>query len=585
MPSSPPECTANAAAGNRKRAAWWRLIHAVGIARLAWMACSLSIVVLASVALLLHRTDQRGVNNALDANVSLNARGYAKFVMFNLAIVDRQLIALRGQHLQGLRVPAQAAINSRLKELNGMVLQVTVVNAEGQVVDTSLGMPDAPVSIADRVHFKVFKNHSEDRLFISEPVLGRVSHKLSLQLVRPMLDPDGKFLGVIVASIDPEQLKTFFTDMKALTYQGRLSIIGLDGIVRFRLTHQGFSAGQNVQSAAHWGQASTLPAGIYDEQSLSDNVYRRVGFHRVEGYPLLVAVGTGLREQLQPFNRRWDLIWSLALVLSVVLVMVAATIARLAREQKRNLELLEQNRLRALQSSQNKSNFLASVSHELRTPLNSILGFSELIRDTCSVPRISQYAGLIHKSGTHLHALVSTILDLTKIESGRMGLTLEPIDMPQLMETLVAIHKVNADEKNVALSLSLQGLVQGVVRSDRTKLVQVMNNVIHNAIKFTPTGSIVVTVKPDGDAGLLVCVMDTGIGIAPDKTAQVFERFNTIDTPVSRSGVRGSGLGLALCRELLHLLHGKITLSSAVGRGTTVEIFIPYSIPAESKPS
>jgi signal transduction histidine kinase len=581
----PSELRVNAVGGTWNIAAWWRLVHAMGIARLAWIACSLSIAVLGSAALLVHRADQRGVNNALDANVSLNAKGYAKFVMFNLAIVDRQLTVLRKQHLQGLRLPAQAAMNSQLQELNGMVLQVTVANVEGQVVDTSLGMPGMPVSIADQVHFQVFKNNSEDRLFISEPVRGRVPNKLSLQLVRPMLDPDGKFMGVIVASIDPELLKNFFTDLKALTHQGRLSIIGLDGIVRFRLTNQGFSAGQDAQASPNWKQVSTLPAGIYDEPDLGDGIYRRIGFHRVEGYPLLVTVGTGLHEQLQNFNSRWNLILSLALALAVVLTVVATTIARLAKKQKRYLDLLEENRLRALEGNQIKSNFLASLSHELRTPLNSILGFSELIRDTSPEPRIIQYAGLIHKSGTHLNALVNTILDLTKIESGKMGLTLEPVQIPELMEMLITIHKVNADEKNVELSLSINGVVQNTVQSDRAKLVQVMNNVIHNAIKFTPTGSILIMVKPAGNEGLLISVIDTGIGVASDKTSQVFERFNTVDAQAFSSCLKGFGLGLALCKELLHLLHGKITLTSNVAYGTTVDIFIPYSVPAERKPA
>ena len=585
MPFLPTEFPANAVGRTWNIAACWRLVQAMGIARLAWIACSLTIAIMGNVALLVHRADQRGVNNALDANASLNAKGYAKFVALNLAIIDRELQVLRKQHLQGLRLPAQALMNSRLEELNGMVLQVAVVNVEGQVVDSSLGMPKLPVNLADRAHFRIFKNNFKDRLFISEPVLGRVSNKLSLQLVRPMLDAEGRFLGVIVASIDPELLKTFFTGMNALSHQGRLSIIGLDGIVRFRLTNQGFSAGQDDRASPNWKQLSTLPAGIYNEPGLGDGIYRRIGFHRVEGYPLLVTVGTGLREQLQNFNSRWNLIWSLALALAVVLSAVAATIARLAREQRRYLDLLEENRLRALEGNQIKSNFLASVSHELRTPLNSILGFSELIRDTSPEPRISQYAGLIHKSGTHLHTLVNTILDLTKIESGKMGLTLEPVEIPELMDMLVMIHKVNADEKNVELSLSINGVLQGTVQSDRAKLVQVMNNVIHNAIKFTPTGSILIMVKPAGNEGLLISVIDTGIGVASEKTSQVFERFNTVDAQASGSCLKGSGLGLALCRELLHLLHGRITLTSNMAHGTTVDIFIPYRVPAERKSS
>lgn len=585
MSSLPIELPANAGNTDRKHAPWWRLVHAVGIARLTWSACALSIGVVGIVALVAHRADRKVVDNALDASVSLDARGYAKFVSLNLAIVDRQLAALREQHLQGVRLPTQAALNTRLQELNGLMLQVAVTNAEGQVVDSSLGLRNPPVSIADRAHFRNVKKNPADSLFISEPVLGRVSKKLSLQLVRPMLASDGTFLGVIVASIDPELLKSYFTDMKALKNEGRLSIYGMDGIVRFRLTSKGFSAGQNIQTTPHWGQLSSLPDGIFEDTSAVDGIDRRNGFHRVDGYQLVVAVGTGLDAQLQNFNARWNLIWGLALVLAAVLAVVAATIAQLAKEQKRSFRLLEQSRQRALESSRTKSNFLASVSHELRTPLNSILGFSELIRDIGTDPRSSQYAGLIHKSGTHLHALVNTILDLTKIESGNMGLTLEPIDMRQLLETLVAIHKVNTDEKKVELSLSVDYALAGMVKSDRTKLVQVLNNVVHNAIKFTSSGAIFVVMKPADEAGVMISVIDTGVGIPVGEIGKVFDRFNTIEGHMDGASEKGSGLGLALCREMLNLMGGTISLISEIGHGTTVNIFIPYTLTKDGKTS
>lgn len=582
MPSLPIEFPAGDV---RNRASWWRLVHVIGIARLAWIACGLSIVVVAVAALLARQVDRAQVMTAMDAGITLNAKGYAKFVAINMSIVDRELTDLREKHFSGLKLPAQSALNLDLKALKGLVLQVAVADADGLVVDSSLGQPKTTVSIADRPHFLTVKNNPLDQLFISQPVLGRVSKKPSLQLVRPMLASDGSFRGVIVASIDPEILKNYYTDLRILDSQDRLSIIGTDGVIRFRLTNEGFSAGQNVEASDHWKEASTLPAGIFAETSLIDGVHRRVAFHKVEGYPLVVKVGTGLNEKLRNFDMRWRLIWSLALALTVVLTVVAAAIARLAKEQKRSFGLLEQNRLRALESNRTKSNFLASVSHELRTPLNSILGFSELIRDTGSEPRIIQYAGLIHKSGTHLHELVNTILDLTKIESGKMGVMLETIDMPLLLETLTSIHKVNADQKMVELSLSVDGIVQGTVESDRAKLVQVLNNVIHNAIKFTASGAIFVVMKPTGEAGVLISVIDTGIGIAASDMDQVFERFNTISAPIDGAGEKGSGLGLALCRELLNLIGGTISLASEAGHGTAVDIFIPYRIPKERKPA
>ncbi len=565
----------------RQRSFWWRVILTVGIARLAWLTCALSIAVLCSAAVLGHEAGKKRFNQELDTAVTLDARGYAKFVSLNLAIVDRELKAMRLQVLQGQRLPTQAAMNIRLEELNGLVLQVAVANADGQIVDSSLSVPKPPVSIADRAHFLAFKNNPTERLFISEPVLGRVSKKPSLQLVRPMFALDGAFAGVMVASIDPELLKSYFTDLKALENQGRVSIVGLDGVVRFGLTNQGFSAGRNVEGSPNWSQVSTLTAGIFQEDSLGDQVYRRNAFHRVEGYPLVVVVGTGLQEQMASFEGRWKMIWGLTLALALVLIVVAGTIARLAREQKRSYLLLQKNRQQELESNRTKSSFLASVSHELRTPLNSILGFSELIRDTSADPRTSQYAGLIHKSGTQLHSLVNTILDLTKIESGKMGLVLENIDMVELLGTLTSIHKVSADQKCVELSLAVHGVTQGVVVSDRTKLAQVLNNVIHNAIKFTPAGAIFVVMKPAGEAGLQISVVDSGIGISAADIGQVFDRFNTIDAHIDSGAEKGTGLGLALCRELLNLMGGTIGLVSEPDQGTTVDIFIPYNVPKE----
>ncbi len=567
----------------RKALPLWRLAHAVGIARLAWLTCGLGIGVLAVAALLARQADLAHVRAQMDASITLNAKGYAKFVTLNMAIVDRQLIELRDQQQQGMHLPTQAAMNSGLQELNGLVLQVAVADEQGLVLDSSLGVPKTPVSIADRPHFREFKDNPLDRLFISQPVLGRVSRKPSLQLVRPILAPDGSFRGVIVASIDPELLKTYFTDLKALENQGALTILGTDGVMRFRLASKGFTAGQDVRASPHWKDLSTLKAGVFEEPGIVDQIYRRVAFHQVEGYPLVVTVGTGLQEQLRNFDLRWNLIWSLALALAAGLAVVAGTIARLAKEQKRSYRLMQASRARALESNQIKSNFLASVSHELRTPLNSILGFSEMIRDTSAEARNVQFAGLIHKSGTRLHALVNTILDLVKIESGKMSLSLEVIDLPRLLETLTTIHKVSADEKNVALSLSVDAALNGTVESDRTKLAQVLNNVIHNAIKFTPSGAIFVVMKPRGEAGLLISVSDTGIGIPASQLGQVFEQFNTIDAPMDGSGDKGSGLGLALCRKLLHLMGGTISLVSEVGHGTTVDIFVPYTIPTKGK--
>ncbi|MCJ7800043.1 MAG: hypothetical protein MUP33_09875, partial [Polaromonas sp.] len=188
----------------------------LGITFLSWMTCGLSILVLGATALLARQADLANVMTAMDAENTFNAKGYTEFVGLSLFIVDRELTELRERHVSGLKLPPQSVINQELKALNGLVLQVAVADADGWVVDSSLGQPKAAISIADRPHFLAVKNETLDQLFISQPVMGRVSKKLSLQLVRPILTPEGQFNGAIVASIDPELLKAYFTDLSVL---------------------------------------------------------------------------------------------------------------------------------------------------------------------------------------------------------------------------------------------------------------------------------------------------------------------------------------------------------------------------------
>ncbi len=557
---------------------FWRVVNQLGVARLTWFAYGLSILALVSLALIARTTDLNGELSSIDETLSANAQGYAKYVALNISITDQELVSYRAKHLSGRTLPSASELKEELPVLEDLLLQLAIADANGQIIYSSLGASSTSVSIADRAHFLAAKNNPKDELFISEPVIGRLSRKPSLQLTRPVFSPAGVFSGVIVASIDPEQFKKYFTDLKVLNHDGAITIFGLDGLVRFRLNRRGFSAGQNLLGSPQWQKLSTLDSGLFTQNSLVDGVARRVAFQKLEGYPLVIAVGVGLDESLRGFHARWELFGLTAILMMLVLTLIAKITIRLAKGERRSIDRLVQNRERVQQKNLSKSRFLASVSHELRTPLNSILGFSELIRDTDTGHQTSHFADLIHKSGTRLHALINTILDLSKIESGQMVLTSEYFDLPQLLDTLVQINKVGADEKKIELSLSVVGVTQSVVQADRSKLVLVINNVLHNAIKFTSTGAIFVVLKPQGDKGLLISVVDSGIGIPHDLLSKVFDRFNQADEFMVQFEGRGPGLGLALCRELMDLMQGKITLSSEVGQGTTVDIFVPYFI-------
>ena len=223
-----------------------------------------------------------------------------------------------------------------------------------------------------------------------------------------------------------------------------------------------------------------------------------------------------------------------------------------------------------------KSEFLANMSHELRTPLNAILGFSEVIRDRVfghTNDKYHEYARDIFTSGSLLLALIDDVLDIAKIEAGRMELYEEVIDVSSVIDAAVQLVRQKADIGRLHLMTSIDDLPP--IRADERKLKQIVLNLLSNAIKFTPAGgSISITARRNDDGDLAIEVMDTGIGISPDKIARALEPFGQIANTFSR-GHAGTGLGLPLARSLVELHEGSLTLASELDRGTTVVITLP----------
>jgi signal transduction histidine kinase/CheY-like chemotaxis protein len=220
-------------------------------------------------------------------------------------------------------------------------------------------------------------------------------------------------------------------------------------------------------------------------------------------------------------------------------------------------------------ASQAKSDFIASMSHELRTPLNAILGFSDLMREERERPKGSVLVPLewvehIHQAGSHLAGLINDVLDLARVEAGRIDLELEPIEVaPTVMEVVAGLRPL-ADRKRLTVELvTSEGLYAS---ADRGRLRQILYNLLSNAIKFTPDGGrITIEAQRTGDE-VHLAVIDTGVGIAPEDQAAVFEEFRQVGARASKS--QGTGLGLALTRRLLEAHGGRIELSSTPGAGS-----------------
>ena len=227
-------------------------------------------------------------------------------------------------------------------------------------------------------------------------------------------------------------------------------------------------------------------------------------------------------------------------------------------------------------ANRHKSEFLANMSHELRTPLNAIIGFSEVLDERYFGElndKQAEYVKDIHSSGRHLLQLINDILDLSKIEAGRMELEVGDFDLPAALQNALTLVRERAQRHSIALGLDVDPGI-GTFRADERKFKQIMLNLLSNAVKFTPEGGKVsVAAKLNGSA-VEVSVSDTGVGIAPEDQAIVFEEFRQVGRDYTRKA-EGTGLGLALTRRFVELHGGAITLASAPGKGSIFTFTLP----------
>lgn len=246
---------------------------------------------------------------------------------------------------------------------------------------------------------------------------------------------------------------------------------------------------------------------------------------------------------------------------------------KLGQLEESNVSLYESNRL--------KNEFLANVSHELRTPLNSILGFADLLKDAAvtSDPKNARYLQNIITSGKHLLALITDLLDLAKIEAGKMEVRAEPLSLSDLFEGLISIIKPLAEKKELSIVATV-GRDVPIMQTDPAKLQQVLYNFLSNAIKFSPTsGRIDVKAERFEEDNVRISVSDLGPGIELEKQSLIFEKFRQIDGSVTRQH-SGTGLGLAISKELTQLMGGSIGVMSRPNEGATFWVILPVRIPA-----
>ncbi|MCH7685993.1 MAG: response regulator [Planctomycetes bacterium] len=273
-------------------------------------------------------------------------------------------------------------------------------------------------------------------------------------------------------------------------------------------------------------------------------------------------------------------VWSngLHLLLSVLAVWVTANLCVILKSKSARAALALAELKLAKESNEAKSQFLANMSHEIRTPMTAILGFADVLSRNVKNPENVEAVRIIQRNGAHLLGLINDILDLSKIEAGKLQVAKLECSPWQIVSEVASLMRVRANAKGLKLDVTCNGSLPARIQSDPVRIRQILVNLVGNAIKFTETGTVQIVTRMYYDQRdepvLQFEVSDTGIGMTEEQIPQIFQPFTQADSSTHRQ-FGGTGLGLAICKRLTDLLGGTISVSSKPGKGTTFTISLP----------
>ena len=499
---------------------------------------------------------------------------------------DRTLRFVRREYLTKgptLNLKEWAVIDGLIDQAYG---QVAIIGVDGHLIQSSVRSvaSGAPIDLSDREHFRVHREGATDHIFISRPVVGRVSGKRTVQITRRIEEPDGKFGGVVVLTLSTDYLGRLYGSVDLGSSEaGLITLIGTDGIVRAERSANGIGEelGRDESSSPLFKAAQATAEGTVWTVGARDGIRRLWAFQRVEPYGLIVAVGRHESDVYASGEFGRANVVLAGLMLSVVVLALTQAAMRRAGKQARSIAQLQESELKASEASMSKSRFIASVSHELRTPLNGILGYAQLVQDESSEQDVREYADIIYRSATHLHELVNTILDLSSIEAGDLRLQIGTVDLREALAQIHSIHRVSAERKGLLMELIIDPSCPPTVQTDRMRFLQIVGNLIHNAVKFTDAGKITISAARTA-SGIDVSVADSGPGIAPERIDRIFsEECGTADD--FSHPLRGAGLGLPLAKQISELIGGSLDFDRAYHPGAKLILSIPVGTrPAEA---
>lgn len=477
---------------------------------------------------------------------------------------------------------------------------ITIIDADGNLINFSRYWPIPEVSVADRDYFEFLRVTETNKSFVSVPVQNRGSGTWTIYLARRISGPDGGFRGLVLGAMTVEYFARSFRDV--VEDDGvTVSLVRRDNVLLSRHPRTDMIGTALPEFASDLSAESNRSAF-----SPIDGRERLAVYRGTHDYPLMIRVTMPKDDALRPW-RQQVLTFGLGTLLIIAAILFGArSVGRQwthaselaeARAEKVKAEAMlqqQQEKLAAFEAlriakeaaeaaSRAKSDFLAMVSHELRTPLNAVIGFSEVMAMEPYGPlgdrRYREYIGDIGDSGRNLLGVINDILDMTKVEAGKLELRPVVVDLSTLLHQ--ACNQVRGLAERAELTLDEAGIEPGIIMTgDPQKLRQIAVNLLSNAVKFTPSGGRIAISARCRASDACFEVIDNGIGISRDDLDRVLRPFMQVDSSLARQH-EGTGLGLPLARAMTEAHGGSLTLHSVKGEGTTVTVVLPREILAD----
>ncbi len=650
-------------------------------AQIAWIFLLSLAVIWGAVFYELNRSYTASIKHA-EQRTRFASQAFAENTLPTIERLDTVLLDLRA-YWDGKPTRFAEAVRQRENHIDKLASQVLVLDANGYIAYSNLGMPKERVYLGDREVFQTYRTASDDHLFISRPVTGTLPGKWTIQLARPIF-VNQRFHGLIVLSVDPDFFSEFSEKTK-LADGGYGMVVRNDGALMARSPDDLKTLAENVGDAPYLA-ANAPVSGNFLTMDRQDRTKRLYGYYKQPEYSLSFVVGYTLKDELAPYFKRQQTVVFTGLILSLlvscliglllgtarrlrdsqaILQSAIETIGeafviydmhdrliicnkqyteiystsaamlvpgrtfeeiirygaengqypqaigrveewiaeRMSAHRSGNSDLIQQlnngrwlrirerktpeglyigcrvditelyeARKAAEEASLAKSRFLATMSHELRTPMNGILGMAQLLLlPDLEEKESKDYARTILNSGQMLLTLLNDILDLSKVEAGKVDLEQVVFSPHQLLQETAALYVEDIGKKGLTLDNRWQGSADQRYRADPTRLRQMLSNLLSNAIKFTENGQIRVEAyerQREQDFALLqFSVTDSGIGISHDRQAVLFQPFVQADSSTTRK-YGGTGLGLSIVRNLAKLMGGDVGVESEVGHGS-----------------